>query len=234
MTAFDARSSIKSGTATAISVRSLSKSYGGPPVLDDLDLEVTAGEIVAIMGRSGSGKTTLLKLVGALDSPDSGQILHGGVDLATLDERERTRFRRRSLGFVFQFFNLIPTLTVLENITLPLALNGWRRGDMDDRARAFAGELALGDLQSKFPDQLSGGEQQRVAIARALVHEPGIIVADEPTGNLDSETAARTLALLRAACRQSPATLIMATHSDEAAAIADRVLHMRDGRISRD
>lgn len=220
-----------SGAADTVVATDLSKSYGGPPVLEHASLSIGAGEILVIMGRSGSGKSTLLKLIGGLDTPDSGSVLHERIDLAQMSEDERTLFRRRSLGFVFQFFNLIPTLTVKENVTLPLALNAVPAGESARRVGDLLDELGLGKLGSRLPDELSGGEQQRVAIARALVHEPRLVVADEPTGNLDAETASHTLSTLRASCRDRSTTLLMATHSHEAASIADRVLRLRGGRL---
>lgn len=220
--------------AATIAARALSKRYGGPPVLDQVDLSIAAGEIVAIMGRSGSGKSTLLKLIGALDVPDSGSVNVDGQQLADLTEDGRTRFRRARLGYVFQFFNLIPTLTVEENVSLPLMLNRCKAETARQRVDELLGALDLQGRGSRFPDELSGGEQQRVAIARALSHRPGVIIADEPTGNLDGESAATTLELLERACRATPATLIIATHSVEAAGIADRVLHLRNGRLQDD
>ncbi len=220
--------------AAPVTVRSLSRSYGGAPVLEGLDLDVAAGEILAIMGRSGSGKSTLLNLIGALDSPDGGTVMHAGTDLAGMSDSARTRFRRESLGFVFQFFNLIPTLSARDNIALPLALNDWTPADTDGRVDELLGALDIAGVAPRFPDQLSGGEQQRVAIARAVAHRPGIIIADEPTGNLDDESARHTLDMLRRICRDTPATLLIATHSTEAAEIADRVLYLRDGRLVDD
>jgi putative ABC transport system ATP-binding protein len=209
----------------------VAKSYNGQTVLRDAELDVVRGQFVVICGRSGSGKSTLLKLIGALDVPDSGSIVHSGRELAEMSEAERTLFRRRSLGFVFQFFNLIPTLTVAENVELPLALARVDRETAGRRSQALLEELGLARTGPKFPDELSGGEQQRVAIARALVHEPELIVADEPTGNLDLATAEHVLKLLRAGCRERQTTLIMATHSTEAVAFADRVVEIRDGAI---
>jgi putative ABC transport system ATP-binding protein len=221
-------------SAAAVFISALRKGYGGPPVIDSLDLRIAAGEIVAIMGRSGSGKSTLLKLIGALDTPDSGTVTHDGIDITTLDDAALTRFRRSRLGFVFQFFNLIPTLSARENIALPLALNGLRGAPARERVEELLAVLGLDGTGARMPDELSGGEQQRVAIARALAHRPGVIIADEPTGNLDSATAEQTLALLQSACRATPATLIMATHSRDAAAIADRTVRIRDGHILPD
>jgi putative ABC transport system ATP-binding protein len=214
-----------------IELRSVSKAFGTHRVLDAADLAVARGESVAILGRSGSGKSTLLKLIGGLDTPDSGAVLHAGRSLSGMSDRERTRFRRESLGFVFQFFNLIPTLTVAENVRLPLALNGVGERETRQRAEHLLHGLGLGECVDRFPDEISGGEQQRVAIARALVHEPGLIIADEPTGNLDVETAEQVLGLLGRACRERGTTLLMATHSSDVAAAAARVLRIRDGRV---
>jgi putative ABC transport system ATP-binding protein len=208
------------------------KSYARQVVLDRASLSVAPGEFVVVMGRSGSGKSTLLKLVGGLDTPDSGSIRHGGRELGAMNDSERTRFRRQTLGFVFQFFNLIPTLTVAENILFPLALNGYSRADAGQRLQELIDELGLGTSGSRFPEELSGGEQQRVAIARALAHRPSLIVADEPTGNLDLETAEQVMQLLTASCRDRGTTLIMATHSREAASFADRIIEIRQGRLT--
>jgi putative ABC transport system ATP-binding protein len=222
---------VMSQDAPQIELRKVRKSYGERNVLDGADLVVGRGEILAIMGRSGSGKSTLLKLVGGIDIPDDGAVLHGGRDMNLMNDRERTRFRRQSLGFVFQFFNLIPTLTVSENIGLPLALNGFRGAAASGRIQELLDDLGLTECADRFPDELSGGEQQRVAIARALAHKPGLIIADEPTGNLDSETADQVSRLLRDTCRRAGTTLIVATHSTEAASIADRVVRIRSGHI---
>ena len=220
--------------AARIELDSVSKAYGTQTVLDRASLEIAPGEFVAIVGRSGSGKSTLLKLIGGLASPDSGAIRHGAHDLATMSEAELTRFRRRELGFVFQFFNLVPTLTVIENIELPLALNRVPRDTARERATMLIDRLGLRACAARLPDELSGGEQQRVAIARALAHEPSLVVTDEPTGNLDADTAEEVLDLLIESCREHRATLIMATHSREAARRADRVLAIVDGHIEPD
>jgi putative ABC transport system ATP-binding protein len=209
----------------------VSKSYGGPAVLRNASMEVRSGEIIAVQGRSGSGKSTLLKLIGGLDKPDTGSIFHSGANLNEMTDDELTVFRRYSLGFVFQFFNLIPTLTATENIELPLALAGMPYRDRQLRIAELRADLELKGLDQRFPDELSGGEQQRIAIARALANSPGLVVADEPTGNLDAETAHLTLELLRSICHKRSTTLVMATHSREAASIADRVLHIRDGLL---
>jgi putative ABC transport system ATP-binding protein len=217
-----------------IELAAVCKSYGSQLVLDHADARIEQGQFVAIVGRSGSGKSTLLKLIGALNRADSGTIRHGQHELTRMNEAERTLFRRRELGFVFQFFNLVPTLTVRENVTLPLALNRVPRAVAAKRASDLLGRLGLDACADRLPDQLSGGEQQRVAIARALVHEPKLVITDEPTGNLDADTAEEVLELLVASCREHRATLIMATHNREAAARADRVLRIVGGRIEPD
>lgn len=207
------------------------KSFGTISVLDHASLCIEPGEFVAVIGRSGSGKSTLLKLIGGLATADSGAIRHGEHDLAEMSESELTGFRRKELGFVFQFFNLIPTLTVTENVQFPLALNAVPRNVARTRALNLLEQLGLADCADRLPDELSGGEQQRVAIARALAHEPSLVITDEPTGNLDIETADEVLDLLILSCRQHGATLIMATHSREAAARADRVVRIVHGRL---
>jgi putative ABC transport system ATP-binding protein len=219
-------------TQTWIEVREVSKAYGGQTVLNRASMRVDRGERVAVIGRSGSGKSTLLRLVGGLEPADEGIVSVGGAELSTLSEAARAAWRRRDLGFVFQFFNLLPTLTVAENIELPLALNGVSASDSRHRSHALLEELGLGGCAARFPEELSGGEQQRVAIARAVVHEPRLVLADEPTGNLDTETAGQVLELLRETCSQRGATLVMATHSAEVAAQATRVIAIRDGRIA--
>jgi putative ABC transport system ATP-binding protein len=201
-------------------------------VLHEVDLTVESGQVVALLGRSGSGKSTLLNLVSGIDHPTSGGVRVDGVDVVALSETVRTRLRRRRIGFVFQFFNLIPTLTVEENLRLPLELNGIDGADGRRRALDLLGEVGLADRASSFPDRLSGGEQQRVAVARALVHGPALVLADEPTGNLDAESARQVLALLAGLARREGKTVIAASHSEEVAALADRVLTLADGRLS--
>lgn len=194
-------------------------------------MSIAAGEFVALLGPSGSGKSTLLNLASGIDGPDEGEVRVAGVSLHTLSERERTLFRRDRIGFVFQFFNLIPTLTVEENLLLPLSL----RGGADARARRRAGELleavGLADRGSAWPDRLSGGEQQRVALARALVHGPELVLADEPTGNLDEETGARVLELLDRLLREAGTALLCVTHSRDVAQRMDRIFTLREGRV---
>ena len=201
-------------------------------VLENASAEFVQGEFVAIVGKSGSGKSTLLNLISGIDTNDSGKIFIKSIELTALDERERTLFRRKNIGFIFQFFNLIPTLNVLENISLPLELNGVPVKQAHLRVEPLLEAVGLGDRMNTFPDRLSGGEQQRVAIARALIHDPLLVLADEPTGNLDEETGRQILALLDRLTRQAGKNLIMVTHSQEAADYADRVLCLRDGKLT--
>ena len=196
-------------------------------VLDRASLEVEAGEVVAVLGRSGSGKSTLLHLLGALDRPDSGQIVLAGHELTAQRSATQARMRLRHIGFVFQSFHLIEELSGEENVLLPARLPGARRGG-ERRARALIDELGLSAIADRRPHELSGGEQQRFAIARALVGDPELVLADEPTGNLDHENAATVLALLR---NLPGRAVVIVTHEPESAAIADRVLHLRDGRL---
>jgi putative ABC transport system ATP-binding protein len=200
-------------------------------VLEDVSLTINRGEFIAILGKSGSGKTTLLNLISGIDSADHGTVILDGVDLTGLSETERTLLRRQKLGFIFQFFNLIPTLTVWENLTLPLELNG-RMDEMGrQRAEELLAEVGLGDRKRTFPDRLSGGEQQRVAIARALVHDPLLLLADEPTGNLDEETGRQVLDLLDRLTRQAGKNLVMVTHNPEIAARVDHAFWLKEGKL---
>jgi putative ABC transport system ATP-binding protein len=200
-------------------------------VLQNAHAEFKSGEITAILGKSGSGKSTLLNLISGIDAPDSGQIWVDGQDLTALSERDRTLFRRAQIGFVFQFFNLIPTLTVGENISLPLELNRIPRLRAQKKAGEMLKAVGLLDRWETFPEKLSGGEQQRVALARALVHDPVLILADEPTGNLDEETGAQMMTLLTQLTREQNGTLLIVTHSLEAASLADRVLRLSHGQL---
>jgi len=200
-------------------------------VLDDVHWEFETGRFFAIVGKSGSGKSTLLNLISGIDLPERGAVWINGHNLTAWDERERTLFRRTAIGFVFQFFNLIPTLTVGENVLLPLELNRVPRREARRRAEAMLAYVGLADRWSTFPEKLSGGEQQRVALARALVHDPPLILADEPTGNLDDETGAHILDLLARLAREGQRTLVMVTHSPEAASYADHVLRLSHGRL---
>jgi putative ABC transport system ATP-binding protein len=218
-----------------LELRHVSKSYREAQtlraVLKDVSFQVERGEFVAVTGRSGTGKSTLLNLISGIDVPDSGSIRLDGVDLTALGERERTLKRRHAVGFVFQFFNLIPTLSVAENLMLPLELIGCPRDAARERVNALLQRVDLASRAESFPDRLSGGEQQRVAVARALIHEPQLVLADEPTGNLDAETGRMVLALLSDMSRDAGKTLIIVTHSEEAAARAARILRIEDGRI---
>jgi putative ABC transport system ATP-binding protein len=235
--------------APIIQIRSLSKTYseGGVArrVLDNVSLNIQQGEFFILLGKSGSGKSTLLNLISGIDKPDNAttsanpsanaSIWIGdrttGADILRLDERRQTLFRRDHIGIVFQFFNLIPTLTVLENITLPYELRGKARREAEKPARALLERVGLGGRENDFPDKLSGGEQQRVAIARALVHEPMIVLADEPTGNLDEETGQRVLTLLLELTCSAGKTLVMATHNPEIVPLADRVCRIHEGKL---
>ena len=200
-------------------------------VLRGVDATIRRGELCVLIGRSGSGKSTLLNLIGGIDVPTAGEIVVDGLPLARATEARRTLFRRHHVGFVFQFFNLIPTLTVEENLRLPLELNGRPRDAARARAGALLAEVGLADRGPAFPEQLSGGEQQRVAVARALVHEPLLVLADEPTGNLDLDTGRQVLDLLDRLTRRAGRTLVMATHSPEVVGLADRIFRLQEGRL---
>jgi putative ABC transport system ATP-binding protein len=196
-----------------------------------VSLQVAAGEFVAIMGPSGSGKSTLMHLLGALDTPTTGKALFQGRDLNALSDRERSRFRRTRMGFVFQFFNLLPTLKADENVALPLLLGGQSRGQALQAAVAALERVGLRHRADHFPDEMSGGEMQRVAVARALVTEPDAVLCDEPTGNLDSATSKEVLSLLRSLPESGKRAVVMVTHDPGAAAYGDRLVHIRDGLI---
>jgi putative ABC transport system ATP-binding protein len=203
-------------------------------VLDGASAEFGRGEFISLLGRSGSGKSTLLNLVSGIDRPDAGEIWVGDQELTRLSERERTLFRRRQIGFVFQFFNLIPTLSVMENVTLPVELGGAPVRAARAAAEPLLEAVGLLDRAETFPDKLSGGEQQRVAIARALVHDPLLVLADEPTGNLDEATGQSVLELLDRLTRLAGKNLIMVTHSPESACLADRVFHLHAGKLQHE
>jgi len=224
--------------APVLVIESLSKGYreggGTHPILTRANAAFGRGEFVALLGPSGSGKSTLLNLVSGIDVPDAGDVRVDGVSLTTMTERERTLFRRHQIGFVFQFFNLIPTLTVEENLLLPLELKG-RVGARERRkAGSLIEQVGLAGRESTYPDRLSGGEQQRVAVARALVHDPLLVLADEPTGNLDAETGEKILDLLVSLAASARKLLLAVTHSREVAARADRVFRIRGGQLVED
>jgi putative ABC transport system ATP-binding protein len=200
--------------------------------LNHTDLVFRRGEFVAILGPSGSGKTTLLNLLGGIDSPSAGRIVIDGEDISTYSQRELTLFRRRKVGFVFQFFNLIPTLTAKENVEFALELARRDGTKLDLEAEGLLRKVGLGDRMEHFPYQLSGGEQQRVAVARALAKDPVMILGDEPTGNLDYRTGKLVLAALREVNRTEGKTVVIVTHNTPLAAVADRVLHLRDGHVA--
>jgi len=200
-------------------------------VLRDVTTGFPEGQFSVILGKSGSGKSTMLNMISGIDEPNNGSIFIGETAITTLNERDKTLFRRDQLGIVFQFFNLIPTLTVLENIILPYELAGASRKDGMQRAANLLEKVGLADRQNTFPDKLSGGEQQRVAIARALVHEPKVILADEPTGNLDGDTGDRVLELLLELTRDAGRTLIMVTHNRDITPHADQVYRLSDGQL---
>jgi putative ABC transport system ATP-binding protein len=221
--------------APALELRNVSKSYregeAERVVLRDVSVTIARGEIVVLLGRSGSGKSTLLNVIAGIDRPTAGCVMVDGTDLTALDEQARTRFRRAHIGFVFQFFNLIPLLTVEENLLLPLDLNGRADAKGAARARELLDRVGLGGRGESYPERLSGGEQQRVAIARALVHDPALILADEPTGNLDAETATGVLDLLDTLAREAGRTVVMVTHSREVVGVADRIYAIQRGAL---
>jgi putative ABC transport system ATP-binding protein len=221
-----------------VEARGLTKVYGSGDnavtALDHVDLSVDPGEFVAVMGPSGCGKSTLLNLVGGLDRPSDGQVIIDGTDIATMSDTQVTRMRRRSLGFVFQFFNLIPVLTVTENAALPLTLDGVAEPVARSKATEWLKKVGLGSRLGNRPDQLSGGQQQRVAVARALVTDPALVLADEPTGNLDTKSADEIADLLRQAAEEWGRAVVMVTHDPRIASHAGRIVFMRDGKIVDD
>jgi putative ABC transport system ATP-binding protein len=199
--------------------------------VDGITLKIDKGEFVSIMGPSGSGKSTVLHLIGALDTPTSGDVVLAGESTSKMGEQALTLFRRSRLGFVFQFFNLLPTMSAVENAALPALLNGVARGAAMDQAAKLLARVGLEKRLHHRPEQLSGGEMQRVAIARALINQPVVLLADEPTGNLDSQTGADVLKMLHATTREQQVTLVMVTHDPNAAAVGDRVIRLKDGKV---
>ena len=220
-----------------IKFENVTKSYGGEDfvvALDNLDLRIVRGERVAVMGPSGSGKSTLLNLVCGLDGPTSGSVFFDGKKLEVLNDDDRTRLRREKIGMIFQTFNLLPTLTGVENVALPLRLQGNGARESSDRARAMLKKVGLVDRTDHRPDEMSGGERQRVAIARALIFDPPVLLADEPTGNLDSHTGGEIMGLLDDLHKEFNTTILLVTHNELAAAHCERMITLHDGRIERD
>jgi putative ABC transport system ATP-binding protein len=220
-----------------IRISKVSKHYEGKrgvTALEGIDLEIGCGEMVSIVGASGSGKSTLLNLIGALDRPTEGSIEIDGVQLAGISDNELTKIRRDKIGFIFQFFNLLPTLTAVENVALPLHLRGWDKKKVATRARELLRLVRLGERTDHLPEELSGGERQRVAIARALSIYPPILLADEPTGNLDTHTTREILHLIRELQQQFNATIVMVTHDPDVAQSCSRMITIRDGQIIED
>jgi putative ABC transport system ATP-binding protein len=220
---------------TIISTQNLTKSFGSGPAaiiaLDQVNLSVNNGEFVAIMGPSGCGKSTLLHLMGGLDRPTSGKVFIEGTPIEEMNDDQLTELRRRRIGFVFQFFNLIPVLNALENAALPVTLDGIKPAEAQKKASEWLKRFGLSERLDSRPDQLSGGQQQRVAIARALAAEPSLILADEPTGNLDTRSGDEIAGLLREVVKQYGRTVIMVTHDPRIAAYADRIIFLKDGRV---
>jgi putative ABC transport system ATP-binding protein len=220
-----------------IELREVSRAYSEGKVVNALQaisLKIGRGERIAVMGPSGSGKSTLLNLVCGLDDPSAGQVLVDGVDIAALGDDARTRLRREKIGMIFQTFNLLPTLTALENVALPLRLQGTAKQESEQQAGRTLARVGLAERSTHKPDQLSGGERQRVAIARALIFKPPILLADEPTGNLDSATGEEVLSLLDELHHEFKMTMLLVTHNEEAASHCDKILRLRDGRIVKE
>jgi putative ABC transport system ATP-binding protein len=222
-----------------ISLQHVSHDYGPSDesapvhVLDDVSLEIASGDFAVLMGASGSGKSTLLNLIGAVDRPTRGRVFLGDAETSALDESRLTGLRRTSIGFIFQFFNLIPTLTVFENVAFPLSLAKRPKAEIRDRVEEVLRGVGLAHRATHYPNELSGGEMQRVAIGRAIVHRPPLLLADEPTGNLDSKNGALILELIRELHQSLRPTIVMATHSDAAAGFGDYIVRVEDGRVMR-
>jgi len=220
-----------------VELRNLAKRYGtgdtALTALAEVTLTIPTGRFIALLGPSGSGKSTLLNLLGAVDRPSSGVIHIGGTNLSTLSDKQLALFRRRHLGYVFQSFHLVPSLNVFDNVAVPWVLDRAMNGDRREQVMTLLGRLGIADKSKRYPDELSGGQQQRVALARALIHRPRLVLADEPTGNLDAKTGRITLDLIVELHREMGVTVVMATHSDEAAACCDARIHLLDGRVDR-
>jgi len=211
-----------------IKLENVEKYYGGHKVLKGINLIIQKGEFISVMGSSGSGKSTLLNLIGGMDRPEKGSVIVNGENISVFTDEKLTLYRRKKIGFIFQFFNLLPNITVFENISMPLLLNG-----SEDREKVFQymKRINLDGKEDKYPYQLSGGEQQRVAIARALIHEPEIILADEPTGSLDSETGRKIMDLVQELTEEMNKTVILVTHESYIAEYADRIVRIKDGVV---
>ena len=200
-------------------------------VFKEVNLEINAGEIVVVLGRSGSGKSTFLNILSGIDQPNTGQVQINGTEMTRLSEQQRTLFRRSNVGFIFQLFNLIPTLTVIENVLLPLELTGKLKKQHREHVTKLLSAVRLADRAHSFPDKLSGGEQQRVAVLRALIHKPLLLLADEPTGNLDTESSKQVLKLMTSLVRKEGKTMVLVTHSQEIAQLADRIFVFQKGKL---
>jgi putative ABC transport system ATP-binding protein len=221
-----------------ITITNLSKEYprGGVMVhaLQDITLKLTKGDFIVLLGPSGSGKTTLLNVIGSLDKPSSGQVCLDGQNLSQMNEKRLTEVRRKKIGFIFQFYNLLPTLTAIENVELPMIISGTSKREARQRAKELLENVGLSKRFDHRPDELSGGEQQRVAVARALVNHPSIILADEPTGDLDTDTGIQVMKTLKELSKHDETTVIVATHDNNIVSMADRTLRMKDGKIATD
>ena len=212
-----------------IRLENVDKYYGSSHILKDITMVIEKGDFISVMGSSGSGKSTLLNLIGGMDRPEKGRIIVGGKDITSYTDEQLTAYRRKKIGFVFQFFNLFPNISVLENIAMPLLLNGI---DDEERANMYLSRVGLKGKGNDRPYQLSGGEQQRVAIARALIHDPDIILADEPTGSLDSNTGAAIMELLKELSDETEKTVVLVTHEDYIARCARRIVRIKDGMVA--
>lgn len=214
-----------------IEIKNINKSYGALKVLDDVSVNINDGEVVTVVGPSGAGKTTLLQIVGTLDAPDSGSVLYDGKDVITMKESELARFRNQNIGFVFQFHQLLPEFTMLENVMMPALIGGAKQRDAESRAKELLDYMGLGARMEHKPNELSGGERQRAAVARALVNRPSVVLADEPSGSLDTHNRAELHKLFFRLRDELKQTFVIVTHDESLSSDADRVLRMRDGRI---